>query len=320
MLSTLEILIPIFALILAGFVCRRSGVFGAEAASVLNRFVVWLGLPALLLQTMLAASWEELNQPAFIGAFSLACAITFALVLAMRVASGRPLADASIEAIAGAYPNTGYIGFPLCLIAFGQASMTPTSIATILVACVLFACAIVLIEISIHAQRSPWKLGGKVTLSLLRNPLVVAPLVGVVLSASAVDVPRSAQTFIDLLSNAASPCALVALGLFLAERRSAGAVENESAYTIVTLVTTKLLIQPGLTWWLCAKVFNLSQEMVAIATVLAALPTGTGPFMLAEYYRREAVVSSRTILLSTLGSLLTLSLLLVWLMPANPAG
>ena len=175
MLSTLEILIPVFALILAGFICRRSGVFGREAASVLNRFVVWLALPALLMKTMIGATWEQLNQPAFIAAFSLACAGTFCVVLAIRMVGGKAMPDATIDAIAGAYPNTGYIGFPLCLIAFGPESLTPTSIATILVACVLFALAIVLIEIGVHTERSLWRLLWKVTISLARNPLVVAP-------------------------------------------------------------------------------------------------------------------------------------------------
>jgi predicted permease len=43
------------------------------------------------------------------------------------------------------------------------------------------------------------------------------------------------------------------------------------------------------------------------ATLLAALPTGTGPFMLAEFYNREAAVTSRVILISTVFSILTVS-------------
>jgi malonate transporter len=52
MLSTLEILLPVFGLIFAGFVCRRRGLLGPTAASELNRFVVWLALPALLFDIM----------------------------------------------------------------------------------------------------------------------------------------------------------------------------------------------------------------------------------------------------------------------------
>jgi hypothetical protein len=69
-------------------------------------------------------------------------------------------------------------------------------------------------------------------------------------------------------------------------------------------------LQPVLTWWLAARVFALPLTLVQMAVVLAALPTGTGPFMLAEFYQREAHITSRTILLSTLGSLVSLSLLL----------
>jgi malonate transporter len=41
--------------------------------------------------------------------------------------------------------------------------------------------------------------------------------------------------------------------------------------------------------------------------LLAALPTGTGPFMLAEFYQREANMTSRVILASTVVSVVTLS-------------
>jgi malonate transporter len=123
-----------------------------------------------------------------------------------------------------------------------------------------------------------------------------------------ITLPPSAETFLKLLSGAASPCALVSLGLFLAETRPASAAKPGAA---LLLTGAKLLLQPALTWWLAARVFGLSPLLVEMAVVLAALPTGTGPFMLAEFYQREAHLTSRTILLSTLGSLLTLSLLLM---------
>ncbi|SMG54977.1 AEC family transporter [Paraburkholderia susongensis] len=308
MLATLEILLPVFGLIFAGFACRRRGVLGPNAASELNRFVVWLALPALLFNTMAHATWQQLYQPAFVATFSIACASVFLLILATRLLSGRHLADASVDAIAASYPNTGYIGFPLGVIAFGQASLTPTTIATILVACVLFAFAIVLIEIGLQTERTPHKLGLKVLRSLARNPLIVSPIAGVLFASLHVAMPASAETFLKLLAGAASPCALVSLGLFLAEKRPSNA---EAGGVSLWLTGVKLLAQPALTWWLAARVFGLAPMLVEMAVVLAALPTGTGPFMLAEFYEREAHITSRTILLSTVGSVVTLSLLLM---------
>lgn len=310
MLSTLEILLPVFGLIFAGFGCRRRNLLGPTAASELNRFVVWLALPALLFDTMAHATWHQLYQPAFVATFALACAGVFVLILVARLLSGRPLADASVDAIAGSYPNTGYIGFPLCLIAFGPVSLTPTTIATILVACVQFAIAIVLIEIGLQSERAPHRLALKVLKSLARNPLIVSPIIGVLVASAHITLPQSAETFLKLLSGAASPCALVSLGLFLAEKRQGAATGSG---TSLLLTGTKLLLQPALTWWLAARVFALPPMLVEMAVVLAALPTGTGPYMLAEFYRREAHITSRTILLSTLGSLVTLSLLLLYM-------
>lgn len=308
MLSTLEILLPIFALIFAGFACRRRGALGPHAASELNRFVVWLALPALLFDSMARSTWRELDQPAFFAVFSISCVAVFALVLLQRLAAGLHLADASIEAIAASYPNVGYIGFPLCLLIFGPSSLTPTTIATILVACVLFALAIVLIEIGLQTERAPHRLVLKVLKSLARNPLIVAPIAGVLFAASGMAMPNGVETLLKLLGGAASPCALVSLGAFLAERRpSAASASRETIW----LTAVKLVAQPLLAWWLAARVFAMPAPLVGMAVVLAALPTGTGPFMLAEYYRREAGVTSRVILLSTTAALLSLTLLLV---------
>jgi predicted permease len=306
MLSTIQILIPIFALILAGFVCRRRGILGPTACSELNRFVVWLALPALLFQIMAHASWQQLYQPGFVAAFGLACAAVFVLALVWRVCAGRHLADASVEAIAASYANTAYIGFPLTLMVFGNASLAPTTVATLLVVSVLFAIAVALIELGLQNERAPHKATLKVLRAMSRNPLIVAPAAGALYAASGLAVPGGVDAFLKLLGAAASPCALVCLGLFLAEKRPRADGSRES----LALVVAKLLVQPALTWWLAARVFAMPAPLVNMAVLLAALPTGTGPFMLAEFYRREAYVTARTILLSTLGSLVSLTVLL----------
>jgi predicted permease len=309
MLSTLQILAPIFALILAGFVIRRRGILGPSACVELNRFVVWLALPALMFKLMAHASWEQLYQPAFMAAFGLACAAVFILTLVWRLRAGRHLADASVDAIAASYANTAYIGFPLLLAVFGPAGLAPATVATLMVVSVLFAIAAVLIEVGLQTERRPHKMGLKVLHGMARNPLIVAPAAGALAALADLQLPAAADSFLNLLGAAATPCALVCLGLFLAEKRPAAHTPRAS----LILTAGKLVLQPALTWWLAARVFAMPAPLTEMAVLLAALPTGTGPFMLAEFYRREAVITARTILLSTVGSLVSLTLLLRWL-------
>ncbi len=304
MLSILALVLPVFALILAGWLARRVGILGPAATSELSRFVVWLALPALLFDIIANADWAEIWRPGFVAAFGLGAAAVFAVTVVLRLRGPRPLADSAIDGLNGAYPNTGYMGFPLLAAVLGEAAMPLTLIATVITVCVVFAAAIVLAEIGLQAETRPHRLIGKVALSLARNPLVAAPVLGAAFPLAGFAVPAPAQSFLTLLGGAASPCALVALGLFLGEKRASGAGTHGGTALLVGL---KLLAQPAITWVLAALVFRLPPFAVHAAVLLAALPTGTGPFMLAEFYGREADVTSRTILISTILSLITIA-------------
>jgi predicted permease len=157
------------------------------------------------------------------------------------------------------------------------------------------------------AERRPGRMLRKVGGSLARNPLLVAPALGALYGTTGLGVPKSASIFLEMLGGAASPCALVVLGLFLAETRQVSAEEKRVA---ALLTAAKLIVHPAVTWVLAYKVFAVPPMFAATAVLLAALPTGTGPFMLAALYGRRAVVTSYTILLSTIGALLTVSLYL----------
>ncbi len=307
MLSVLSIVAPVFALIASGYIARRIGVIGLAAVSELNRFVVYLALPALLFDVMAHAKASDLAQPGFIAAFGLACGVVFYGTLGASLMLKRPLASASIDGLLGSYANTAYMGFPVLLMLFGTESLVPVTIASILTVCVLFASAIVLIEIGSHSERNPLRLARKVGASLIRNPLLIAPVLGALYGATGLGLPAAAETFLRLLGGAASPLALVVIGLFLGEPRPVGATERRSA---AALAAVKLIVHPALTWGLAAA-FAVPPKLAAMAVLLAALPTGTGPFMLAEFYRLPAVVTSAVILLSTLGALVTLPLLML---------
>ncbi len=307
MLSTLTVVLPIFALIFAGWLARRIGVLGPNATTELNRFVVYLALPALLFDIVAHARRVDVWQPGFVAAFGIGAGLIFAMTIFIRLRRPRHLADAAIEGLNAGYANTGFVGFPLALVALGREAMAPTLIATIITVCVLFAVAIVLIEAGLQTERRRKQLVTKVAFSLLRNPLLVAPVLGALVPLAGLSVPIPVESFLKLLGGAASPCALVALGLFLATEREPA---EQDVRAIILLVSLKLFVQPGVTWVFAGPVFGLSPLLTHAAVLLAALPTGTGPFMLAEFYRREAAITCNVVLASTVASLVTISLYL----------
>jgi len=305
MFDIANIILPVFALIFAGYALRRLNILSVAACTELNRFVVYLALPALMIDVMISSPWSTFYQPGFLLAFELAVAGIFVTVLTWRWFQTRNLAEATIECTAASYANTGYIGLPLCALTFGQENLAPAMVAAVLTVSANFAASIVLIETSAQADKNILRSMLNVLRSLFKNPLILAPIFAIVISASGIQLPQGMAQSIKLLGGAASPCALVAIGLFLALKQ-----EKANVPLSLSLVLLKLIAQPILTWYLAFHVFDMPPLWAKSAVLLSALPTGTGPFMLAELYRRGGGIASRTILLSTFGSVVTLS---VWL-------
>ncbi|CEF42453.1 auxin efflux carrier [Acetobacter senegalensis] len=207
MLNNLLIVLPIFALILTGWIARKSDALGPNATREVNRLVVYLALPAVLFDIVANAKITDLWEPGFIAAFTLGCFIVFAGTLCWRVSTGHHLADAAIDRLNASYANTGFVGFPLVLSLVGDTGMAPTLIATIVTVCVLFVIAIVLIEAGLQTEARRRDIVTKTLFSLVKNPLLVAPTLGGLVMVSGGHLPGPVHAFLKLLGGAA-PLAL----------------------------------------------------------------------------------------------------------------
>ena len=141
----------------------------------------------------------------------------------------------------------------------------------------------------------------KVLGALARNPLVLSPAAGALWALTGLPLPAMVARFVDLLAGAASPCALVTIGAFMAlpTQGDRGATPLLLPVLLIKLALQPLLMAAGVFWLAPAIGRPLPYAWAASAILLAALPTGTGPFMLAELYRRDATLASRAILVST---------------------
>jgi malonate transporter len=315
-MSALAIVVPIFVLVFAGWLARRLDLIKAQGMVELNRFVVWLALPALLFDITAHARLSEIWQPGFIAAFGASVVAVFGLTVLLRMRRQR-LADAVLDGLGAAYGNVAFIGFPVLATVMGAPGLMAATIATLITVCALFAVAVALIETGLQAEARLHHLALKVGRALLRNPLVVAPLLGGLAAIVGLAIPDPFEKALKMLGGTASPCALVTIGLFVGARTelSDKAAKGVAAST-ATLVALKLVLQPAIALAL-ALALRLPASLTQAVVLLAAMPTGAGPFMLAEFYRREALVTSRTILVSTVASAATLSACIALTQPGS---
>lgn len=118
--------------------------------------------------------------------------------------------------------------------------------------------------------------------------------------------PTGIDRTVELVGAASVPCALFATGASLVGYPLMG-----DMVPTVLLSALKLLLHPLLVWILAVPVFGLDGIWVPVAVTMAALPTGVNTFLLGIRYEASAGVAARTVFLSTLFSVGTISLILV---------
>jgi len=306
--AVIDAAFPVFALILTGWICTKRNLLGPSSREGLNSFVIYLALPAQLFAAMSNVEFSDLAQPGFFWSFSLGMFGTAGLYALVSRDKHIPPLDRLINSMSAAYGNAGFMGIPLCLMVFGKAGLAPSVITAVFTVSLLFAVTIMLAELQRLDHAGVVPAIKKVLLSMLRNPLLIAPILGVIWSLTQWTMPLPAARFINLLGDASTPCALIAIGLFLGQTS-----ERRAGPEMMRIVLFKLLFQPALTALLVLYVFEVPKTWALVAILAAALPVGTGPFMMSQLYQRDAASSARAILVSTVLSVITISILVAWI-------
>lgn len=193
------------------------------------------------------------------------------------------------------FNNSGNMGLPLALFAFGEAALPA--------AMVLF-----LVENTLHFTVGNAMLTGHVNpLKLIRMPMLLATLAGLLVAVLQIQVPGPVDEAIDLLGQVAIPLMLFALGV----RMTAVDLSDWR----IGLAGALLCPLTGLAMaWAVAAFFDLPEMQLAQLIVFAALPPAVLNFMLAERYKVEPPKVAAVVLLGNLASLLVLPAVLFWVL------
>jgi predicted permease len=131
----------------------------------------------------------------------------------------------------------------------------------------------------------------------LRNPLIIASALGLLIALTGVEPWPYLMRFFDLVGGAAVPVILLAFGISLHGQRPL-AVESDRR-GIVLATTLKMILAPVAAWLLGRFAFGLEGHAMFAVVVLAALPTGQNVFNFAQRYGRGEVLARDVVLITT---------------------
>ena len=197
MLPILLKTLPFFALIGLGYGAGRARMFPPEAVGWLTKFVFYFALSAMLFRLAARLELAAIFDPGFVLAYTLASLLLYAAVMAVALLRGRGIEEAAVEAQCAQSGNTGFLGVPMLVVLLGPAAAGPV-LMVLTVDMVVFSSLITLIITGARSGRMSPATIGQLGAGLVRNPMVVSILAGLLWSASGLPLPAPVDEFLAM--------------------------------------------------------------------------------------------------------------------------
>ncbi|HET7409026.1 MAG TPA: AEC family transporter [Paracoccaceae bacterium] len=304
-LALLEIVVPVFLVVGAGYASARTGFLAGAAIDALTAFGVRVGIPALLFLALLRVDLDRAVDWRALLAFFAAIIIAFFASMALsRLVWRRRPGESVAVGFSAFFGNVVMLGIPIADRAYGG------EVTAAVFGLIAFHSAhnyffgFVAMEMIRSDGSSVWTGLRRAFVTTARNPLMWS-LAGIPLNLAGVALPGILLEGLDLLAAAGIPVALFSLGGVLTRYR----LRDEIGEALMVSGRAMLAL-PALVWLLTAGVFGLAPEFVRAAVILAAMPPGLNGYIFASLYDRAVGTAASAVLL---GTILSIGSITFWL-------
>ncbi len=302
MQALIEVILPVFLVIGAGYAAVRRGILSESGIDGLMKFTLSIALPCLLFRAISDLDLAAF-EPKLIGTFYLGATFCFVLGIALaRIALRRPWPDAVVIGFCALFSNSLLLGLPITERAFGADALAGNYAIVSLHAPFCYSLGVITMEIVRSDRASPFTTVAAIAGTMSRNALVLGIALGFVVNLGDVPLPHVLREALDLLARAAIPAALFGLGGIMVGYRLEGSLPAAGLICVISLLVHPAFVFAG------SNVLNLSVEATRSAVLTAAMAPGVNAYLFAHMYGAAKRVAASAVLLGTASSVLT-----VWL-------
>ena len=287
--TVLQIVAPVFLLALIGVVWVKLGY--EYRVQFVTRLAMTIGVPALIFTSLMKT---EIERDALFATVWAACAAygVVTIVFFILVKLGRLDVQTFLAPLI--FGNTGNLGLPLALFAFGEVGLGYAVVIFAVMGIYSFTFGIWLVS------------GGGSLLKVIKEPLVGATLLGGLFMVQGWQTPVWMTNTLELIGQMAIPLMLITLGVALAR------LTPENVIRAVILALVKVAVCAGVAFGI-GTFFQLAPIALAVLVLQVSTPVAVTSYLLAEKYGAEAGEVAGLVVVSTLLAVVTIPITLAFL-------
>jgi malonate transporter len=299
---------PVFGVVLIGYLIVRLGLLGPDGSRRLVLFAFNGAIPVLLFQRLSTIDFPDQIEWGFLFAFYGGAFTAYACGIAIgRFGYGRPVSEQAIYGMGAGFSNTVMLGIPLLLRAFGPEAALPVFMIVAFHSATLLPITVGLIQAGRRQRDGVVEFRATaLAREILANPIIVGIFLGLLANFVGLRLPGPLDSAAELVATIAIPCALVSLGASLAGYPLAGDLGPASV-----LAAVKLMLHPLIAWIIAVPILGLGAPWAQVAVVMAGMPSGALVYLFSARYQVATGLAARTVLVSSVASMVTISVLLV---------
>lgn len=293
--------LPVFGLIALGWILRRIDFLAEEGWRAVERLSYFVLYPAFLIPAVWRADFDgDAAGPVVMATVGTTLAFALAALLA------RPLirldGPAYTSVFQGVIRWNGFVFLPVAAGVLGPDSVGLAAVAFgVLAPAVNVVCVLVLTRWGAGQGATP----RAALVSLARNPIILSCAAGAALNLAGVAPAGPVAGFVQLTGEAAVPLGLLVVGAGLSFRHAVGRPVTLGAIALIKLVALPVAI-----WWVCGWLGG-DRTAQGVALLAGASPGAAAAYVMARQMGGDAALMAGSIAFTTVGSAITIPLLLV---------
>lgn len=290
-------ILQMFILAGLGYLLFRTGKITLGASKSLGNILIWLALPAVIINGFLVKRTPEHTLSLLCSGGAAAVLLLLSILLSRWVFGG----DA-IAAFAGAFANPGFFGIPLIIASVGKDAVFCVACFVAFLNIGQWTCGVSMLN------GQPIRKGFQAG-KLIRAPFIIAILIGLLLYFTQLRLPELVTGCLNTVAAVNTPLAMFVVGVYMAQTDIPHMLKRRSLY-LVSLV--RLLLIPLCSLLLLTLLPESMHDMKAALLIASSCPVGVNVAVYAQLHNKDYTYAVETVVISTLFSVLTIPLT-VWL-------
>ncbi|WP_171227973.1 MULTISPECIES: AEC family transporter [unclassified Ruegeria] len=301
--SLIDVILPVFLVIGAGYTATRTGYFKEAHVDGLMKFTQGFAIPCLLFLAIAHLDLSASFDPRLLASFYSAAALCFtAGLFGARIIFGRDWEDCVAIGFCCLFSNSVLLGLPITERAYGPENLTGNYAIIAFHSPFCYGVGITVMEVVRNRGHGGMRMARSVLSAMFKNALILGIALGFLVNLSGLAIPAVVDEALGLITRAALPGALFALGGVLVKYKPEGDLR-----TIAYVCCISLMLHPSLVW-VFGKSTGLPQDLFRSGVLNAAMAPGFNAYIFANMYGRAKRVAASAVLIGTASSILT-----VWL-------